>query len=143
MKTFDLILTKNFKLSEFLVTNQKFDNFELSYRTFQNICKLVCLLQDLRDFIGVPVIITSGYRPETLNAMVDGVKNSFHLCGSAADVFISNREKYNAAVQYLTIRFNQDDSIAEFLCCPEKQWFHISLNCHERKNKHVINLNYY
>lgn len=143
MKTFDIQLSKNFKLSEFCTTSKDYDYFVLSYRTFQNICHLVSLLQDLRDFIGVPVIITSGYRPETLNAMVDGVKNSFHLCGSAADVFIPKRDDYNKAVKYLTTRFNQDDSIAEFLCCPENQWFHISLNCHERPNKHIINLNYY
>ena len=47
--------------------------------------KLIQGLQKLRDRLGVPVIITSGYRCEKHNKEVGGAINSLHLTGQAAD----------------------------------------------------------
>jgi len=57
----------------------------------QNLQKLcVLVLQPLRDTIGAPVYINSGYRSKRLNARVGGVPNSRHLQGKAADIHCDN-----------------------------------------------------
>ena len=46
-------------------------------------------LQALRDMLGRPVIINSGYRNPAHNAAVGGSPNSYHLRGMAADIRVS------------------------------------------------------
>lgn len=46
------------------------------------------VLDPIRERLGVPVRITSGYRSKALNELVGGVKNSPHLIGCAADFTI-------------------------------------------------------
>jgi zinc D-Ala-D-Ala carboxypeptidase len=67
-------------------------NFAL--REFQCSCcnqvklypQLVKKLQDLRDHLKKPIIITSGYRCPVGNKKARGVANSYHLQGMAADI---------------------------------------------------------
>ena len=47
---------------------------------------LILSLQDLRDYFGWPLIITSGYRTLVHNKKVGGVDGSFHTLGMAADI---------------------------------------------------------
>lgn len=52
--------------------------------------KALCeeVLEPLRQHIGKPVVISSGYRCPKLNAAVGGVSNSQHMKGEAADLRI-------------------------------------------------------
>lgn len=47
---------------------------------------LVAILDILRNRIGKPVIITSGYRTPEWNKKCDGAKYSYHMRGMAADI---------------------------------------------------------
>lgn len=47
---------------------------------------LVSILDILRNQIGKPVIVTSGYRTPAQNAKVGGAKYSYHIRGMAADI---------------------------------------------------------
>lgn len=68
------------------------ENFNL--REFQCSCcgqvkihpKLVEMLQVLREKVGRPVIITSGYRCPSRNMAVGGALQSYHMRGMAADI---------------------------------------------------------
>lgn len=42
-------------------------------------------MQRVRDLLGHPVVISSGYRSPRLNAMIGGARNSQHVDGLAAD----------------------------------------------------------
>ncbi len=54
-----------------------------------NLCALVHhVLQPLRNAMGEPVKIGSGYRSAKLNGAVGGVRNSQHVKGEAADLCI-------------------------------------------------------
>lgn len=56
-------------------------------RYHENIRRLVGLVLDpLREAIGRPIYITSGYRNEWLNELVGGEEKSYHLRGMAADI---------------------------------------------------------
>jgi len=67
---------------------------DFSLKEFQCSCcnavkinpELVRRLQKLRDEIGKPIVIISGYRCEKHNEAVGGAKQSQHLFGNAADI---------------------------------------------------------
>ena len=50
---------------------------------------LVSILDILRNHVGKPVIINSGYRTPTRNKAVGGAKYSYHMRGMAADIRIN------------------------------------------------------
>ena len=84
-------LSKNFTLAELTATShrrlQDAPSLEV-IRNLQNLC--IHVLQPLRDTVGAPVYINSGYRSKRLNAKVGGVPNSRHLLGKAADIHCDN-----------------------------------------------------
>lgn len=51
--------------------------------------KLWKTLDALREKIGKPIIITSGYRTPSLNKKVGGAAYSYHMRGMAADIKVS------------------------------------------------------
>ncbi len=50
----------------------------------RQLCTLV--LEPLRERLGQPIIVTSGYRSSAVNAAVGGVPHSDHIQGCAADI---------------------------------------------------------
>jgi uncharacterized protein YcbK (DUF882 family) len=80
-------LTENFSLEEFAckdgtpVPGELLDNVELLAKN----------LQVLRDHIGDPIHINSGYRSPTYNAKVGGKKASYHLKAMAGDLTTKNK----------------------------------------------------
>ena len=50
---------------------------------------LISILDILRNKIGKPVIITSGYRTPEWNKKCEGAKYSYHMCGMAADIRVN------------------------------------------------------
>lgn len=50
---------------------------------------LVSVLDTLRNQVGKPVHINSGYRTPTRNKAVDGAKYSYHMRGMAADIRVN------------------------------------------------------
>lgn len=79
---------KNFSILEFFPHCSNVDIVvALSYRSVSNNIANLCLVLDsIRNSIGVPMIINSGYRTKEHNTRVGGVPNSQHLLGSAVDV---------------------------------------------------------
>lgn len=81
--SYDEQLTKNFRLKEF----HSHDGSDMPRSVYNNIKKLAVELQKIRDIMGVPLTINSGYRSPEFNAKVDGAaKNSMHMYGKAADI---------------------------------------------------------
>ena len=84
-------LSKNFTLEEMVATSHRRLQDIPTLEVVQNLQRLcVLVLQPLRDAIGRPVYINSGYRSKRLNARVGGVPNSRHLQGKAADIHCDN-----------------------------------------------------
>lgn len=77
-------LTKNFTLSEFGCHDA--DNTQVPTKYRKNVQELANNLQVLRDDLGVPVFVVSGYRTATYNKAVGGAKSSQHLQAKAGDI---------------------------------------------------------
>jgi uncharacterized protein YcbK (DUF882 family) len=77
----NLKLSKNFTLNEFACKDGS--------KTITIDYELIEKLQQLRDKIGKPVSITSGYRSVAYNKECGGIPTSNHLLGKAADIKVS------------------------------------------------------
>ena len=77
-------MTKNFTKKEFECKG----GCEMPDDVYLNIVKLANQLQYLRDYLGKPIKINSGFRCESHNEKIGGVKHSQHLLGKAADIVV-------------------------------------------------------
>lgn len=75
-------LTKNFMLSEF----DSKDGSPMPEEVKENVIRLADALQVIRDHIGRPIVINSGYRSPAHNEAVGGAINSTHLTGIGGDI---------------------------------------------------------
>ncbi|MTI47867.1 MAG: DUF882 domain-containing protein [Firmicutes bacterium] len=78
----DFQLSKNFNLKEFQCTT---DNPVVILDP-----KLIDKLQKLRDRLGVPLHVNSGYRTSEFNKSIGGYEYSKHMKGQAADISMNN-----------------------------------------------------
>lgn len=75
-------LTSNFNLSEFACK----DGTPVPNDLIPNVELLAKNLQVLRDHLGEPIHVNSGYRSPAHNDKVGGKKNSYHMKAMAADI---------------------------------------------------------
>lgn len=78
-------ISENFSFSEFNAPDDP--------KVRANIKRLVDqFLQPLRTALGLPIVITSGYRDPEKNKAVGGVEKSKHLTGQAADFYVKGAD---------------------------------------------------
>tara|TARA_Y100001937_G_C7027854_1_gene288647 strand:- start:123 stop:656 length:534 start_codon:yes stop_codon:yes gene_type:complete len=94
-----VMLSKNFSLDEFTKSRTairlNIDN-KPGVMEIANIQALVDnVLQPLRDAMGFPIIIGSGYRSQELNQTIGGAYASQHMAknGAAADIDVGNKNR--------------------------------------------------
>lgn len=93
----DAQITKNFRLSEFRPGRHSYEYIRISPA-------LVRALEDIRTRTGLPITVTSGYRPPDYNREVGGVSNSCHIDGLAADIYcdgITTAQLYDICEQVI------------------------------------------
>ena len=112
----DIQLSEHFRLSEFtrsaVALRYDIDNTP----DIEDIEALQCLcihvLEPLRKKFGV-LKITSGYRSPMLNAKVKGARNSQHMKGQAADLFVSSTEVARKYYDYIRNNLVYDQLLLE------------------------------
>lgn len=97
-------LSNHFTLDEMCKTNYlSLQDDEISLHVFENLRRLcLMVLEQLRQELGKPIRISSGYRSVKLNEHVGGVWNSAHMSGRAADIPFTNMSDYEHAYVYLS-----------------------------------------
>lgn len=142
-------LSENFTLEEMLVssTAKKYGIDNTPNATIKANLTFLCtkLLQPIRDKYGKSIIVTSGYRCQSLNTRVGGSKTSQHTQGKAADInsgdgYKSGGEaRYRENAELFKMIYNMggyDQLINEF---PDKkgrpQWVHVSYNPSLKKQR--------
>ena len=145
----DYLLSENFSLKELIHSDiavaEGIDNWPQTLDSVFNLQALVVnILQPLRSLIKSPIAVNSGYRSPILNARVDGVSDSEHLTGCAADIhtpalsmiglakFI--RDNISTFNQLILEKYNPSN--------PKFGWVHVSYNRANNK-KQVLTFNGY
>lgn len=135
-------LSRNFYLDEFL-------NSQLAIRygidmsldedsmiAFRLMHLALTVLQPLRDHFGLPVTITSGYRPAALNRKIKGAKNSAHLYGYAADIRVAGKTSLEVA-QWIADNIDDFDQVIN----EHDSWVHVAIKIlpdHEKPRKQSL-----
>ena len=117
-------MTQNFTLKEFIrsTTARRYDIQNIpSESHIQNIrYGIEHILQPLRDYVHVPIRITSGYRNTRVNDLVGGVASSHHTTGEAADFHISGYTINQAIKIIIDMKLPYDQLINEY-----DSWVHL------------------
>ena len=136
---FNMKLSENFTLEELIRSNTAermgIDNVPKDEKVVENLRSL-CLevLQPLRDYVGAPVHINSGYRCPELNMAVGGVKNSQHCRGEAADIRIVSPKQGREWAAWIEDNCRFDQMLLE----RNKNgavWLHVSCKRDASKNR--------
>ena len=136
-------LTKNFSLEEMYRSDTAqrcgIDNKPQTEEVVENL-RALCLevLQPLRDHLGKPVVVSSGYRCKDLNKKVGGVENSQHLKGEAADIKVSGKEDLIDVMRYIMDQTDFDQLIREKSGTTE--WVHVSHKRNGNNRRMVLRL---
>lgn len=141
-------LSQNFSLREFTrsATADRLGvcNFptDAVIENLRHLCQTV--LQPLRDHLGCPVVITSGFRCPAVNRAVGGVPRSQHLVGEAADLQVpfvpgTRRPDIRMArvwMAYVAERLPFDQLILEH--SGNTYWIHVSCRRDATKNRRKV-----
>ena len=114
----EIKLTKNFTLDEMCKSKKAKELRIKNVPSPKEVARLKVLcekvLQPLRDYMGEPVIINSGYRSPELNKKVGGVRDSQHLIGEAADINCKGSMEYaNRIIEFIMMNLEFDQLILE------------------------------
>ena len=117
----------NFKISELIYSDTAVKNNINNMPDINSLdCMLdliVCCLQPIRDKLGKPVTITSGYRCSEVNNLVGGVSTSQHCKGQAVDFTVSGCTPAQLVTLIKGYGIEFDQLINEY-----DKWVHISYN---------------
>jgi len=119
-------LSKHFNLREFTrsETAKRLDiNNEPDEASLYNLKRLATELEKVRELLGKPIIITSGFRSLALNRKIGSKDNSAHVVGCAADFFVHGYEVKEVVQIIKDSYIRPDQCIAEF-----DDWIHFSIS---------------
>ena len=132
---------KYFSLSEFLnsatAKRLRIDNTP-SFEVVDNLNKLADYLDVIREKVGKPILISSGFRCPVLNKAVGGVSNSQHQKGLAADLICADMESLEKVLRE-TGGFDQ--LIKESRKGSKSFWYHVSVAPRNGKPRQQIIMN--
>ena len=92
------------------------------------------VLQPLRDAMGGPIKVTSGYRSPLLNSKTPGSSTtSQHSLGEAADIVSLGGFTNAAMFHYIRQNLPFDQLIWEYGTAKNPQWVHVSFRSQKRR----------
>lgn len=132
---------KYFSLAEFInsatAKRLNIDNTP-TFEIVDNLNRLADYLDGIREKLGKPIRISSGFRCPVLNKAVGGVANSQHQKGLAADLVCADM---NALEKVLRETGGFDQLIKEHRKGSTSFWFHVSVCTRNGKPRNQIIMN--
>lgn len=133
---------KYFSLAEFIhsatAKRLNIDNTP-TFEIVDNLNRLADYLDNIREKLGKPILVNSGYRCPVLNKAVGGVASSQHQKGLAADLVCADMAKLESVLRE-TGGFDQliKEHRKGF---PNSFWFHVSVCARNGKPRNQIIMN--
>lgn len=109
-----------------------------TFEVVDNLNKLADYLDVIREKVGKPILISSGFRCNVLNKAVGGVSNSQHQKGLAADLICGDMESLEKVLRE-TGGFDQ--LIKEHRKGSKSFWYHVSIASRNGKPRQQIIMN--
>lgn len=123
-------LSANFTLAELTVTNRPLAN-EPNAKEREALRQLaIHILQPLREAIGKPIVVSSGFRSDAVNRAVGGASTSQHRFGEAADITVPGMFAQDLAARIVSLGLPYDQVIQEF-----GRWVHVSYGSRHRRQQ--------
>lgn len=128
----DIRLSAHFSLRELTHSHTAMrhgiDNYPHDPRIMDNLHQL-CLnvLEPIRDWLGRPVYVSSGYRCEALNELVGGSPRSRHMLGLAADIIVPGMTAFEVASVLASEVDAMDEAPFEKLILEFYRWVHVQM----------------
>ena len=114
----------NFSFSELTRTQTGIKNVPDDMNVVKNIVRLSEFLQQIRNELHLPIVVTSGYRSKEVNEAVGGVLSSYHVKGLAADIKCADMDKLLAV---LHSHLMDIDQLGIYYSKTTQLWFHVGL----------------
>ena len=138
----EMNLSKNYSLNEMCRSNTarvkglpNVPNAE-QVKNLQQLCKKV--LQPLRDHLGKPVVINSGFRSQAVNMAVGGAKNSQHMKGEAADIKCKDYSYAKMIYAWIMDNLKFDQVILERK--GNAVWVHVSYRANGKNRQQALTI---
>lgn len=97
----------------------------------QNLVRLCeTILEPLRNKVGGPIVVTSGFRSIAVNSFIGGSKTSDHCDGRAADILVPGKTPLQVCQIIAALNLPYKQVIHEF-----GQWCHVSIGAKGVKPK--------
>lgn len=108
-------MIKYFTPAELMKTNVGLKNYPTEWQHLKNIERLARYLDSIRERLGSPIRVNSGYRTISVNNAVKGAKNSYHTLGLAADICAADgAESTNRRLLQLLLESNSYDQLISY-----------------------------
>ena len=111
-------------------------------KEMQNIRKTAEKLEEIREYVGRGIIVTSCFRSERVNKLVGGSPTSAHRFGSAADCDAIGMTSFDFAKKLIEMRdvgkLVFDQLILEFPERGDGAWVHVGFRWHSPMRNQVL-----
>lgn len=128
---------KNFAPEDFFKSDTAkrlgINNLNLDHSILVCLFSTADLMQEIRDLLGKPIIITSAYRCPELNKAVGSKPSSQHLQGLACDFICPEFGTPEQIVKKI-----KEAKILVDQCFNENSWVHVSRVLQKDKNRNMI-----
>lgn len=130
-------LSKHLSRAEFersdAATNYGISNTMNSGQLAKAMALAINCFEPIREHLGKPIRVNSGYRSPAVNKRIGGALTSQHSLGEAIDLDLHDRDLFEWIIDNVTF----DQLIAEFPSGGKASWFHISFR-EGRNRKQVL-----
>lgn len=124
----DMQLSKHFSLAELTVTGTGLANVPGPKERAALAALAQNILEPLRVHVGVPIVVTSGFRSRAVNAAVGGEPSSQHVLGEAADIVCAANAPRQLCEAIIRMALPFDQLIQE-----HGRWVHVSYGPRARR----------
>lgn len=97
------------------------------------------VFEPIREHFGKPIHISSGYRSQSLNAIIGGSLTSQHCQGEAIDIDMDGTDITNKQIfDYIKDHLEFDQLIWEFGTKDNPDWVHVSYESTGKQRKQIL-----
>lgn len=142
-QTASILLSEHFTLGEMLETRYYTSQEMPEGATLLNLSRLcIEVLEPLREEVGVPIHVNSGFRSDKVNEYLHGVATSAHLTGCAADITFNVDNRFATLSEAFTL-LKKNPKVDQCIWYKKRSFLHVGIRPYNAmllpRNQFIIN----